>query len=96
MELSFKDINGVELKPGDTVLRAIGSKFVERHIHSITFSAAVKMGDDGVTPVPTFSTYVKTKGQGRTSRYSKKTWPGSFDKAPLYTGDSAKVIKKAS
>lgn len=95
MELSFKDANGVELKPGDTVLRAIGSQFVERVITSITFSAAVELGEDGKTLVPTFHTYVKTKGKGRNG-YWKGNAETYYRKGKLYTNDSCKVIKKAA
>ena len=88
----FKDANGIELKPGDVVLRAIGSQFVERRIDSITFSASTRMGVDGITPVPVFNTYVKTSGKGGHTRWHKPDqW---YRKGKLYTEDSNRVIKK--
>lgn len=95
MELKFNDMNGVELKPGDTVLRAIGSKLVERRIESITFSACTKMGADGVTPEPSFSVIAETTGEGRRSRWDRnRERPGRYDKGPLYQHTT--VIKKTA
>ncbi len=94
MELTFKDLNGTELKPGDIILRPIGSRMAERRIESITFSASTRMGPDGVTPVPTFTTYIKTSRKGgHRSWYKPDCW---YRAGKLYTADSNKVIKKTT